>query len=473
MFQNQRLWRRAGLIASFLLSLSLSFLDFRPVFAQTAALRGKVTDAQTGAPLPQASVVITATGVETGAAASASGEYEVAGLAAGNYTISVSYVGYEKKIIANVTLKAGESKVLNLALTPSDITFNPVVVSASRRQEKALQAPAAISVLEATQIRGRPAMTATDYLRGMPAVDIATNGIAQSNVTVRGFNGIFSGALLSLTDNRYASVPSLRANVYSLIPLTQEDISRIEVVSGPGSALYGPNSANGVMHLITHSPFESEGTIFSIGGGGRDFLNFSSRTPVGGRNIYTASLRHAGRLGEKVGYKISAQYFQGRDWGSYDTTDVASLRKIQFGIQTSEGRKVLDDKPPHIIRGDFDVEKIGAETRLDFRLSQNAALIFNGGFNQFSQVELTGIGAAQAVDWKSIYAQARFNYKNLFVQGFINGSNAGDTYILRTGNYIRDNSKIYVGQVQHGLSFGEAKAGSSPRQRFTYGVDAI
>jgi hypothetical protein len=70
------------------------------------------------------------------------------------------------------------------------------------------------------------------------------------------------------------------------------------------------------------------------------------------------------------------------------------------------------------------------------------------------------------VDWKYIYAQARFNYKNLFVQGFVNGSNAGDTYILRTGNFIRDNSKIYVGQVQHGLSFGE-------RQRFTYGVDAI
>jgi iron complex outermembrane receptor protein len=262
----------------------------------------------------------------------------------------------------------------------------------------------------------------------------------------------------------------LRANVYSLIPLTNEDISRIEVVSGPGSALYGPNSANGVMHLITHSPFESEGTSLSIGGGGRDFLNFSSRAPVGGRNIYTASLRHARRFSDRIGFKVSAQYFQGRDWESYLPIDVAP-RRIQFGIETSAGRKTLGT--PVINQADFDVEKIGAETRLDFRLSENAALIFNGGYNQISQVELTGIGAAQGVDWKYIYAQARFNYKNLFVQGFINGSNAGDTYILRSGNYIRDNSKIYVGQVQHGLSFGEAKAGLSPRQRFTYGVDAI
>jgi iron complex outermembrane receptor protein len=262
MLQTQRFCMSVGLGLCVLLGLCAG-----SVFAQSATLRGKVTDAQTGAPLLQANIVITGAGIETGAASGNTGDFEVKGLTAGAYTVSVSYVGYEKKVIANVEVKAGETRVLNIALTSTGVLFNPVVVSASRRQEKVLEAPAAVTVLEAAQIRGRPVTTATDYLRGMPAVDISTNGIAQSSVTVRGFNGIFSGALLSLTDNRYASVPSLRANVYSLIPLTNEDISRIEVVSGPGSALYGPNSANGVMHLITHSPFESAGTILSVGGG--------------------------------------------------------------------------------------------------------------------------------------------------------------------------------------------------------------
>ena len=457
MFQNQKLWRRAALFASLLLHLSLGV-----VFAQNATLRGKVSDAQTGAPLPQANVIITAAGVESGATTGDNGAFEVKSLAAGIYTVTVSHVGYEKRIIAKVEIKSDATKVLNIALTPSDILLNPVVVSASRRQEKALAAPAAISVVEASQIQRRSAMTATDYLRGVPAVDISTNGIAQSSVTVRGFNGIFTGSLLSLTDNRYAHVPSLRANVYSFIPLTNEDISRIEVVSGPGSALYGPNSANGVMHIITRSPFESEGTSLSIGGGGRDFLNLSSRVPVGGRNIYTASLRHAGRASEKVGYKISAQYFQGRDWETYSPVDVAP-RQITFGRQTSSGR--ITQGGPVRNQADFNVEKIAAEARLDFRLSDEATLIFNGGFNQADQIELTGIGAGQARDWRYLYAQARFNYKKLFVQSFINTSDAGDTYILRTGDLIIDNSKLLVGQVQHGLSLGE-------RQRFIYGLDA-
>lgn len=458
MVQAQRLRMRTSLTLGLLLGLSAS-----AAFAQTATLQGKVTDAQTGAPLPQANVVVTATGTTTGAATASTGAFEVKDLAAGTYTVTVSYVGYEKRIIAGVEVKAGETRLLNIALTPTAIMFNPIVVSASRRQEKALEAPAAISVLEATQIQRRPALTATDYLRAVPAVDITTNGIAQSTVAVRGFSSAMSGALHSLTDNRYANVPSLRFNLYSLIPLTNEDISRIEVVSGPGSALYGPNSANGIMHIITRSPFDSKGTSLSLGGGGRDFLNLSTRAPSGGRNIYTASLRHAGQITEKIGYKISARYLQGRDWETYLPIDVAP-RQITFSRQTSAGR--VAESGPVTSQGDFDVEHIAAETRWDFRLSDNTTLIFNGGVNQMDQIELTALGAAQGNDWRYTYAQARFNYKDLFVQGFINASDAGDTYFLRNGDRIIDNSKLFVGQVQHGYSLGE-------RQRFTYGLDAL
>ena len=79
-------------------------------------------------------------------------------------------------------------------------------------------------------------------------------------------------------------MPSLRVNAYSLIPTINEDIEQIEVVSGPGAALYGPNSANGVMHVLTRSPFTSQGTTLSIGGGERRF--------------FTGSLRHAGVIND-------------------------------------------------------------------------------------------------------------------------------------------------------------------------------
>jgi iron complex outermembrane receptor protein len=470
MLNHGKSWLRAGLLLGLWLSLNSSV-----AFPQTAIIKGKVTDAQSGEALPQANVQILAAGVQSGTVSNLDGEFEVRNLAAGTYTVVASFVGYDKKTLAGVTLKSGEIKTVNIALSGEGVVFNPVVISGSRRQEKALEAPVSISVLEATQIRGRAASTPTDYLRGLPAVDIATNGIAQSNVTVRGFNNIFSGALLSLTDNRYAAVPSLRLNAYNFIPLTGEDIARIEVVLGPGAALYGPNSANGVMHIITKSPFESAGTSVSIGGGGRDFFNFGRGDAydatnlnhpngrLGGRNIYMGAFRHASVLSEKVAFKISGQYYRGRDWQDYYSFIVLPANIPRFRT-TATGLDTVVAPAPN--DPNFDVEKIAGEARLDIRPSANSSLIFNAGYNQGDQIELTGLGPAQADNWSYRYLQARFNYKNLFLQSFVNASNAGGTYILNTGQLIEDRSKLIVGQVQHNLNFGE-------RQRFTYGLDAI
>jgi iron complex outermembrane receptor protein len=469
MLQNRRLRLKIGVALGLLLGLGVC-----SVFAQTATLKGKVTDSQTGEGLPQAAVQVTASGVQSGAATDVGGMYTVPNLAAGTYTVTTTYVGYDRRV-QTVTLSAGETKVLNISLSGSGIELNPVVISASRRQEKILDAPASVSVLEATQIRGRATTTPTDYLRGMPAVDISSNGIAQSNVVVRGFNNIFSTTLLSLTDNRYANVPSLRLNAYNFIPLTAEDISRIEVVLGPGAALYGPNSSNGVMHIITRSPFESPGTIVSVGGGGRDFFNFgrsgsenNAALPAGGRNIFMGGFRHAGQLSDKIGIKISGQYYRGQDWENFEGKDAngrdiepRTVRKFRPTVTGADsvGERVSNAR-------DFQVEKFAGEARLDFRLTDNATLIFNSGYNQADQIELTGIGAAQGIDWGYYYGQARFSYKNLFLQAFVNGNSAGDTYIRRTGQLIIDKSKLYVGQIQHSYALKE-------RQRFTYGLDAL
>jgi iron complex outermembrane receptor protein len=456
MFQSRRLWLKTVLGVCVLLGLGAT----SSVWSQTATLRGRVTDAQSGEGLPQATVQVTATGVQTGAASDVDGTYTVSNLAAGTYTVTVTYVGYERRTMT-VTLVAGESRTLNISLSGTGVELNPVVVSASRRQEKILDAPASVSVLESAQIRGRATTTPSDYLRGMPAVDISSNGIAQTNVVVRGFNNIFSTTLLSLTDNRYANVPSLRLNAYNFIPLTPEDISRIEVVLGPGAALYGPNSSNGVMHIITRSPFESPGTIISVGGGGRDFVNFARTDPSGGRNIVMGGFRHASELSEKVGIKISGQYFRGQDWENFDAAEPATVTKFR---PTASGPQFVGG--PVSNARDFQVEKIAGELRLDFRLNSNTTLILNGGYNQADQIELTGIGAAQGIDWGYFYGQARFNHKNLFMQGFVNGNNAGDTYIRRTGQLIVDRSKLFVGQIQHSTEFGQ-------RQRFTYGFDGL
>ena len=78
----------------------------------------------------------------------------------------------------------------------------------------------------------------------------------------------------------------MRLNAYNFIPVTNEDVERIEVVLGPGSALYGPNSANGVLHVITTSPFASAGTTVQMG--------------LGERSLRKAAFRHAGSMSPHI-----------------------------------------------------------------------------------------------------------------------------------------------------------------------------
>ena len=181
--------------------------------------------------------------------------------------------------------------------------LNPVVVTASRRQEKALDAPASISTVSAEEVARTAATTVADHVRALPGVDAAQTGINQGTVVSRGFNNVFSGALLAIIDNRYARVPSLRFNAYNMFPTNDLDLDRIEVSLGPGAALYGPNASNGVMHLITSSPLDRQGSSVSVAGGERSFFHGQFRT--------------AQAPSDNFGFKISGQYMRGNDW-EYD-----------------------------------------------------------------------------------------------------------------------------------------------------------
>jgi iron complex outermembrane receptor protein len=421
-------------------------VNFLPTkaFAQTATLRGTVSDAETGEFLPGANVVLSSAEIKTGTAVPSTGVFEVKNLPAGTYTITVSFIGYEKYIQKGLVLDSGETRSLDISLIPTGIKVNPITVTASRRPEKLLEAPASITVLGAQAIEARTALTAAEHLKALPGVDLFSAGLNQSRVVIRGFNDLFSGSLLSLVDNRITRIPSIRLNAFQLIPTSNDDIERIEIVSGPGSALYGPNSANGVMHVLTKSPFGSEGTKVSLGGGERSVL--------------IGTIRHAGSFHNKIGYKLSVQYYQGNDFESVDSTEVTARKAaIEAGA---------DPDTLKIGARIFDIESTAVDGRIDFRLSPDLTFILNSGFSKGTNIELTQQGAAQAVDAGFKYVQGRLRYKNLFAQAFLNAINTGDTYFLRTGQSIINNSKLFVIQAQHNFALKK-------RQHFTYGIDIL
>jgi iron complex outermembrane receptor protein len=442
------------------LAVLLSAVTAVPLAAQSG-VSGQVTDSASGQPVYNA--LVTARGTAGGVAhASATtgttGRYRIT-LPAGSYTISVAAIGYQARS-GSVTVSAGALATLDFTLTESVIELVPIVVSATRGvAEKQTEAPAAVAVVSRTEVEERPALTVADHLRALPAVDVSQGGLTQSNIVARGFNNIFSGATLMLVDNRYAAVPSLRVNVPAFFSASNQDIEQIEFVLGPGAALYGPNSAKGVLAITTRSPFSSRGTTVTLETG----LRSASRDSAGnsfsndGHSLWRAGFRHAGTAGEKFGYKISGEFLRGNEWRMRDPAEPTSLPTTP-GLEPGTCNTETGCR-------DFDLEKYNLDGRIDILPNDRTQIIFAAGtVNAGSIIEYTGIGAAQARDWRYSFGQLRLRYDRLFVQGFANFSNAGDTFLFRDGNPIEDNSRVWGFQVQHGLELGE-------RETLLYGLD--
>ncbi len=442
-------------LAYFLLALGLCAFDAARLEAQAGMITGKITDVVTGRPIENAQIQAQVAGsAPIGAISDASGVYRIVNVPAGAYTVTVRMIGYEMRRFAGIGVANGATVTVNAAMSAASTMLNETVVTASRnRPEKALDAPAQISVISGERIAERPAVSVADHLRGTPGVDINKGGIAQANVVARGFNNAFSGSMLMLQDYRFAGVPSLRVNVPFMFTGTNEDIDRMEVLLGPASALYGPNSAAGVLHVITKSPFTSQGTTISLDGGER--------------SVIRTGLRHARLINEKMAFKLSGEYMQGNDWEYQDRAE-----PVKFGTSASipESRRGADN-----IR-DFSLQKFTGEARLDIRPADDVEAITTIGHTHIgSGLELTGAnGTAQIQDWTYTSVQQRFRYQRFFAQAFVNMSNAGNdtstsdagTFLLRSGQPIVDQSRVWALQAQHGFDVGE-------RQGFTYGVDYI
>ena len=438
--------RVLGSLGTFALAV---LLGAAPALAQTGTIVGTVLDVETQQPLADAQIQVLRSGSGTdGTLSDAQGRFRLQ-LPVGTYVLVVELLGYGVQRIdagGGVSVQAGETTEITVEMQTTAVQLGGLVVTGNRGTEaqKALESPNHVVTVSEEAIERRTVVTPVEHVKALPGVDVSQNGLGSSNVVARGFNNVFSGALLVLTDNRYASVPSLRFNAYNMIPTNDFDLERIEVLLGPAAALYGPNSASGVMHLITSSPIDRPGTAVSVAGGER--------------SVFMGQFRTAYAFNDEVGFKVSGQYFQGEEWscGTSETPIAETCDPLEYAARAQD---------PTLPNRDYDLERWGGEFRFDWRPGDETELVFNAGLNNLgSSIEMTGIGSGQAYDWKYGYGQLRFRTGRFFAQTFINQSDAGDTRLFGTGNPIIDKSRMIVGQVQHGFNLGET-------QDFIYGVD--
>lgn len=211
----------------------------------------------------------------------------------------------------------------------SDVPYEETVVTASRRAQSTLEAPNATTIITAEEIRLSGARSLPELLRRVPGAEVMAMGVSSYNVSFRGFNQRVANKVLVLIDGRTEYQDFLGITLWSSLPVGLEEIERIEVIRGPGSALYGANAMLGVINIITRTPGK--------GAGAEATGVFGNGNRAGGSFV--------GSGGERVKYRVSLGYEQSdkytRDYAA-DRPDVASNLpgREMLGLASARGNVV-------------------------------------------------------------------------------------------------------------------------------------
>jgi outer membrane receptor protein involved in Fe transport len=473
------------------LSLALAglLLAHASVEAQdSGTLRGTVTQSATGQPL--AGVIVSVNGTIIKGVTNTRGVYTIEGVPSGAQTVTFRWLGYKpiqvQATVAPTGVTTVDAKMEQLPIQLSEL----MVTGASKVPERAVEAPAAFSiveprVLQATGITGQVPMA----LREVPGVDLAQSGMNDFNVNARGFNSSLNRRVLVMQDGRDLAIAFLGSQEWNAMAVPSDEFAKMELVRGPGSALYGANAFFGVLNITTPTAREVAGTKITLGGGflsphRQDGSSFGGRSLRG--DIRTAGVLMNGRLG----YRLNAGYNESDSWSqSRTSTDCQDLRR--------EYAPVVDDTAKHriqlscevfplkgqtrdgagVVTGDPDpTRNIYGSGRFDYYARNGSVLTAEAGMAQVqNELFVTGIGRVQVVKAYRPYARLGWASQGFNVMAYFNGRNSlpwkswepsEEQFSLASGAPLKERSRILHLEAQDIENFAGDKG------RLVFGASA-
>ncbi|SES62877.1 iron complex outermembrane recepter protein [Nitrosomonas marina] len=169
---------------------------------------------------------------------------------------------------------------------------NVEVTSVSKKTQTLMKTAAAVHVISQEDIRRSGATSLPEVLRGVPGVQVAQVDANKWAVSIRGFNDRFANKLLVMVDGRSVYSPLLTGVFWNMQDMLLEDIERIEVIRGPGGAIWGANAVNGVINIITKSADQTQGTQITLLGGSQE------------KNL---SARYGGKINDHTSFRLFAK----------------------------------------------------------------------------------------------------------------------------------------------------------------------
>lgn len=161
-----------------------------------------------------------------------------------------------------------------------------VLVSATLQPQKLSEAPAIASVIKEGEIRNMGARDIMDILNKIPGIHITKGYYGKEEIEIRGIKTVISEKVKLLIDGHSVNNNLSGGPTWAFDSLTVDNIKRIEIIRGPGSALYGSNAFSAVINVITKDGKDMDGVLISGGGGsfntrnanlqaGKDFDNYN------------------------------------------------------------------------------------------------------------------------------------------------------------------------------------------------------
>lgn len=173
--------------------------------------------------------------------------------------------------------------------------LNLEITSVSKKPQTVSRAAAAVFVITSDDIRRSGASTIPDLLRMAPGIQVGQISNNTWGVSSRGMDGRFTNKLLVLIDGRSLYTPTFSGVYWDVQDTVLADIERIEVIRGPGAALWGANAVNGVINIITKSAAATQGGMIEGSAGNSD--------------RGTGSVRYGGKVGDIGHWRIYAKGF--------------------------------------------------------------------------------------------------------------------------------------------------------------------
>lgn len=411
--------------------LAALFVTSAAASAAEGTIQGRVVTAEG---IGLAGVGVTSQAFPATAVSDADGRYTLA-VESGTYELVLS-LGDNAAVESNVHVEGGQATEVVTTVDWQEVFGEVLTVrAASRYEQRIVEAPAAVTSVPQQEIERRSGQgQVPKLLTGAASAELSQAGLFDYNVNSRGFNGSTNRRVLTLVDGRDPSQAVFSgAEEWAGLAFGLEELEAVEMVRGPGAALYGAGAFNGVLDLRTRAARSSLGGRARLTAGDLDTVRAEAR--------YAAGSERAGFVRVNAGYEESGDWMVSRVGGA------------EYGN---------GQLPPEIIAPPQDKVKLwSAALHYERDLVPGLGLVAEAGTGDLEGTGVvTGVGRLQRRDVQRPWARLDLGSSHWNLLAAYTGRDSDGEVQLSTGNaiYLDEERTSVEGQANTRFGDGRGRA---------------